>query len=77
MVTLKRHVKRCPRFLTLLLSFPLTAVAHIAVLNAVDNGLGADGEVIEVLLDVQRQRSNLDAYRIGVVNDVDQVISKI
>ena len=48
--------------LTLLLSFPLAAVPHIAVLNAVDNGLGADGEVIEGLLDVQRQCSNLKAH---------------
>jgi hypothetical protein len=28
---------------------PLTALFPTAVLNAVDNGLGADGEVIEVL----------------------------
>ena len=48
---------------TLSLSFPLTVVAHIPVLNAVENGLSADGEVIEVLLDVQRQQlSNLKAH---------------
>jgi hypothetical protein len=34
---------------TPLLIFPLTAISRIAVLNAVDNGLGSDREVIEVL----------------------------
>jgi hypothetical protein len=32
-----------------LMIFPLTALFPIAVLNTVEDGLGADGEVIEVL----------------------------
>jgi hypothetical protein len=51
MVTVERHVQAVPKVLSLnpLMIFPLTGLFPIAVLNAVDNGLGADGEVIEVL----------------------------
>jgi hypothetical protein len=51
MVTVERHVQAVLKVLSPhpLMIFPLTALFPIAVLYAVDNGLGADGEVIEVL----------------------------
>jgi hypothetical protein len=51
MVTVERHVQAVLKVLSPkpLMIFPLTTLFPIAVLTAVDDGLGADGEVIEVL----------------------------
>ena len=51
MVTVERHVRAVLKVLSpnARMIFPLTVLSPTAVLDAVDNGLGADGEVIEVL----------------------------
>ena len=51
MATVERHVRAVLKVLSpnARMIFPLTVLSPTAVLDAVDNGLGADGEVIEVL----------------------------